>query len=230
MWWNNRQPFVPPAFLDRVRLRHAALRYAEHGWAVTPGACLAGHRFVCGRPGCPTTGCHPALEGWEESATTSVARVIAWWRDRPHTILLATGAAFDVLEVPAALGLRALSTARLHAGVAGPGRTDLSGPVAVTPTGRWMFLVRAGARRCGELDERLDVVHHGRGSWIPAAPSRMPEGRVRWAISPEQVGWRLPEAGPVQNMLLDALGALGRRKRPVRAAVPRQVSTARRAA
>jgi hypothetical protein len=227
MWWNN-QPFVPPTFVDRMRLRRAALRYIEHGWPVTPGACLAGDRFVCGRPGCHITGCHPALESWQDSASTDVAKVAVWWRQRPYTVLLATGIAFDVLEVPAALGLRTLGAARLHAGVPGPMRTTGAGPVAVTPTGRWMFLVQPGAALRPELENRLDVLHHGPGSWIPAVPNRMPEGTVRWAVPPEQTLWRLPRSLAVQDMLVDALGALGRQRRPI--AVPRQVSTTRRAA
>jgi hypothetical protein len=165
---------------------------------------------------------------WEESAGTDIARVAAWWRRRPHTVLLATGVAFDVLEVPASLGLRVLGAVRLQDGVGGPGRDDARGPVAVTPTGRWMFLVLPGAALRTELDNRLDVVRHGPGSWVPAAPTRMAEGPVRWAVAPEQTQWQLPTSQVVQEMLVDALGAVGRRARPV--SVPRQVSTSRRAA
>jgi hypothetical protein len=241
MWWKNRPALVPPAFVDRVRLRRAALRYVDRGWSVTPGACLAGSRFVCGRPGCPITSCHPALDDWQEAAGTDIARVAAWWHRRPHTVLLTTGGAFDVLEVPAALGLRVTAAAELRAAMIGRpdggepadgSRGDAAdsgrGPVAVTPTGRWMFFVRPGAPLCTELDNRVDVVLHGPGSWIPAAPSRMPEGPVRWAVAPEQTRWIIPASETVQGMLVDALGALGRRTRTV--AVPRQVSTSRRAA
>jgi hypothetical protein len=92
-----------------------------------------------------------------------------------------------------------------------------------------MFLVRPGAPLRSELDERLDVVRHGRGSWIPAAPSRTAGGPVRWAVSPEQVQWRLPDPEPVQHMLADALPGTARRRTPA-VTVPRQMSTARRAA
>lgn len=227
MRWNARPPFARPDFVDRVRLRRAALRFAEHGWAVTPGARLSGTRFVCGRAGCPTVGCHPALECWEGEASADVARVAGWWRSQPHAVLLVTGRTFDVLEVPAHLGLRALGAARLHAGVVGPGRGQVRGPVAVTPAGRWMFFVRPGDPLRPELDECLDVIRHGTGSWVPAAPSRLPEGRVRWAVAPEETQWQLPDSYAVQAMMVDALGTLGRR---VPAALPRQVSTARRAA
>lgn len=211
-----------------MRLRRAALRYASHGWAVTPGARLDGERFSCGRPGCPIMRCHPALESWEDDASADLTRVGEWWRREAYTVLLATGGAFDALEVPAAIGLRVLGAVRLHTGVLG---TSPAGPVAVTPAGRWMFFVRPGEQLRPELAASLDVLRHGRGSWIPAAPSRTPEGPVRWAVAPEQTGWRLPPSATVQAMLLDALDALGRRpQRTVTLSVPRQVSTARRAA
>jgi hypothetical protein len=176
---SNGRPFGPVVLLDRLRLRSAALRYARHGWAVTPGACLDGARFACGLPGCPIKGCHPEIESWEDHASTDAHRVQTWWRHRPHAVLLATGRRFDAIEVPAA------------------------------------------------LRHRLDVVRHGRGSWIPAAPSRMPDGPVRWAVPPDRAQWALPASGPVQAMLIDVLGSLNHH--PI-VAVPRQMSTARRAA
>ncbi|GIE84690.1 bifunctional DNA primase/polymerase [Actinoplanes regularis] len=217
MQWTNRQPFVPPSLLDRLdrtRLRRAAQTYAGHGWAVAPGAFLDGSRFACGRPGCPITGNHPAVDSLAESATTDPGRVAGWWRRRPHNVLLTTGDAFDVLEVPAVLGRPA---ADLGAGVAGP--------VAVTAAGRWMFLVRPGCPLRAELDLRLDVVRHGLNSWIPAPPSRTIEGPVRWVITPTQVDWTLPDPERVQEMLARSV-----RRAPRTPIVPRQLSTARRAA
>ena len=134
MQWSHRQPFGRPAVLDRLVLRRAALRYAAHGWAVTPGACFTGHRFACHRPGCPITGCHPAIDSWADDAATDPARVAGWWRDRPYTVLLATGSAFDVLEVPAALGLRVLGATRLHAGLLGP--DNVNSPASAPETMR----------------------------------------------------------------------------------------------
>jgi hypothetical protein len=211
---SNGRPFGPLALLDRLRLRSAALRYAQHGWAVTPGACLDGARFACGRAGCPIMGCHPEIESWEDHASTDPARIRAWWRDRPHAVLLATGWRFDAIEVPAALARRALAA-------------GATGPVLATPSGRWTFLVRPGLPLRAELRHRLDVVRHGRGSWIPAAPSRMPDGPVQWTVPPDAVQWRLPTSASVQAKLIEALGS------PVHhpvVAVPRQMSTARRAA
>ncbi|BCJ45126.1 hypothetical protein GCM10010168_69270 [Actinoplanes ianthinogenes] len=222
MQWTNRQPFVrqpfvPPSLLDRldrVRLRRAAQAFAGHGWAVAPGAVLTGPRFDCGRPGCPITGCHPAVDSLAESATTDPGRVAGWWRHRPHNVLLTTGDAFDVLEVPAALGRPVADRP-----------DDTAGPVAVTAAGRWMFLVRPGCPLRAELDLRQDVIRHGQGSWIPAPPSRLVEGPVRWVIAPGQVGWALPDPERVQEMLAATVSrATGK---PL---VPRQLSTLRRAA
>ncbi|MFV2019946.1 bifunctional DNA primase/polymerase [Micromonospora sp. LOL_023] len=197
-----RHGALPP--LLRLRLRRGALRYAEHSWPVTPGAYLLQGRFRCDRPGCPTISCHPALQDWERDASDRLEQVQLWWRRQPHAVLLATGYAFDVLEVPARLGLRALCTLRLRGAAAAPGAGQLRGPVAVTPTGRWMFLVRPGDALRPELADSLDVLQHGRGSWIPAPPTVLPEGPVRWAVSPEQIRWQLPHSYAVQRLILDA--------------------------
>lgn len=208
MWGRTRPPFGHLTALDRVRLRSVALRYAARGWPVTPGAALARHRFVCGRAGCRTTGCHPAMENWEEAATADPARVATWWRVRPHAVLLATGHAFDVLEVPAPLGQHLLDAARPGSGATRPRRDPVRGPVAAVPGGRWMFLVRPGEPLRPELDQSRYVVCHSIGSWIPAPPTRLPEGVVRWVISPEECRWLLPDPHQVQARVLDAGYAL----------------------
>ena len=116
-------------------------------------------------------------------------------------MLLATGRAFDVLEVPAFLG-------------AGAGRGPGRGPVAVTGAGRWMFLVRPAAPLRPELSARPDVVLHGAGSWIPAPPTVTTEGRVRWLVDPEEVHWQMPDAAVVQAKLARALPAPAPRPLP----------------
>lgn len=188
--------------LRRRRLRRAALRLAAGGWPVTPGACLRANRFDCGRTGCPTTACHPVLDGWEQAASQDPARIMEWWRYAPHSILLATGGTFDVLEVSASLGTLVVGSRHWR----GPVR----GPVAATPTGRWMFLVRPGQRLCGQLAGQLSVVRHARGSWVPAPPTRLAEGPVRWTVSPSVVRWRLPDGEQVQRLLTELLPATPR--------------------
>ncbi|NJP32976.1 bifunctional DNA primase/polymerase [Micromonospora thermarum] len=204
MWGNVAPRVVQLSPLERVRLRRVAVRYALHGWEVTPGACLARSRFVCGRAGCPTVGCHPALEDWEHAASADPARVATWWRTRPHGVLLPTGRAFDVLEVPAHLGRQVLAAMENH-----PAGLAVRGPVLATPTGRWMFLVRPGDPLRPELDHCFHVVRHGPGSWIPAPPTRLPEGTVRWVVAPERARWQLPDSYLLQNTLIGELQASG---------------------
>jgi hypothetical protein len=127
-------------------------------------------------------------------------------------VLVSTGSTLDAIEVPPGLG-------------AAVRKRDPDGPVAVTAAGRAIFLVRPGSPLRPELERRLDVVRHGPGSWVAVAPSRLPEGTMRWAIAPARIGWRLPAADDVQRLLVDALDS-----RPViRPSVPRQLSTSRRA-
>ena len=183
--------------LRQGRLRRVAVRYAEHGWDVVPGAVRCGDRFRCVSQ-CPTTACHPDWTSWELTATRDPEWVWALWAFRPRAILLATGRRFDVLEVPAYLG-------------AGMARGAVRGPVAVTGAGRWMFLVRPRAALCRDLADRPDVVLHGKGSWIPAPPTLTLEGRVRWLVHPEEVSWQLPDAHVVQAQLTRALPAPARR-------------------
>lgn len=180
--------------LDRPRLGRAATRYATKGWDVVPGALFAGARFRCDDPGCMTVGCHPASALWQEMATHDPALVETWWRHTPYAVLLPTGRAFDVIEVPACLGLSARGLG-----------TRPPGPIAVAASGRWMFFVRRGDGLRPELACRMDIVLHGRGSWVPAPPTREPVGRARWEVSPVAVDWRLPRSYAVQELLLTAL-------------------------
>ena len=183
--------------IQRLLLRRAATRYARHGWDVIPGACLAGPRsarsgcFECEEPGCHAVACHPGVSDWEAAAAHDVPTVRDWWRRLPRAVLLATGRAFDAIEVPAALGRFAVSQVR--------------GPVAVGPSGRWLFLVRPGQSLRPELQGRVDVVLHGPGSWIAAPPTVLPGGRLRWEVPPQEHDWRLPDPYSVQAVLLTGL-------------------------
>nr|BFE65927.1 hypothetical protein GCM10020063_104530 [Dactylosporangium thailandense] len=194
-------------FWEHARLRKAATRYAEHGWPVRPGAYLVGRhagrhlrerRFDCGSPGCRTVACHPA----PHPLTFDTPAVRSLWREHPYTVLLPTGYAFDVLEVPGALGRAALL---------GDGFVAARGPVAVAPGDRWMFLVLPGHGVLPELSAHAGVVLHGQGSWIPAPPSAQFGGRVRWELTPETHHWRPAEPYAVQALMLDAMGAGPRR-------------------
>jgi hypothetical protein len=137
------------------------------------------------------------MDGWEQAASHDRGRVEDWWRYAPHSLLLATGVAFDVVEVPAPLGALVVGSPDWR----GPVR----GPVATTPTGRWMFLVAPAPLLLPDLASRLDVVRHSRGSWVPAPPTRLVEGAVRWIVPPAEVAWRLPDGYEAQRLLADAL-------------------------
>jgi hypothetical protein len=186
------------ARIRRLRLRHAALVYARHGWKVLAGSRLCGDRFKCS-PGCRTVACHPVDyhptdDRWD-NATVDADAITQSWRRSPHSVLLTTGDAFDVVEVPAYIGALA--------------EDALRGPVVVTPTGQWMYLVRPGQPLHPELAQHHDVVLHNAGSWIPAPPMRSPEGPIRWALSPYETDWRLPDAREVQSALVATLPWLG---------------------
>lgn len=183
MWAPLRQNLL------RIKLRHAAQAFADQGWAVTPGGYFNGQRMACDRPTCWATSCHPLLPDWE----VTTALVGQWWDDKPHSVLLPTGRTFDAIEVPALVGCS---------------MRGIGGPIMITPQGHWIFLVRPGAPLREELKEREDLVHHGLGSWIPAPPTVLPEGPLRWHLSPRQVGWQLPDSGEAQRALLSALVAL----------------------
>jgi hypothetical protein len=71
-----------------------------------------------------------------------------------------------------------------------------------------MFLVRPGQQLLPELAGRLEVVRHGRGSWVPAPPTRLVDGPVRWSVPPARVDWRLPDGYQLQRLLADSLPGL----------------------
>jgi Bifunctional DNA primase/polymerase, N-terminal len=177
---------------QRGVLRRAAQGYANREWRVVPGAFLIGDRYVCG-PLCPTVSCHPAVDQWENLASSDLSDVDGWWADVPYSVLLATGHLFDVIETPSRMGIPAIWK-------------GMVGPVAVTPAGRWMFFVEPGDGLRPEFAAHLDVVMHGHGSWVPAPPTRTPLGRIRWAVAPTDTGWRLPDPYAVQDALLTAPG------------------------
>src|SRR5499433_2216345 len=140
---------------DAGRQAAAAAEYAQLGWPVCPGAVRlhagssrnrvpalaargrprgSGRACSCDRIGCPAPGAHPISAAWQVEATTDATVVEAMWAARPDAnVILATGRVFDVLDVPAPLGLTALN---LMAGAdIGPG------PVALSAGDRALFFV-----------------------------------------------------------------------------------------
>ena len=98
----------------------AAVSYAAMGWPVCAGAyppparthrgAGAARGCSCDRIGCPAPGAHPISAAWQVEATTDPAVADAMWAARPDAnVILATGRVFDVLDVPAPLGLTDLN-------------------------------------------------------------------------------------------------------------------------
>ena len=127
------------------RTGDAAARYAALGWPVCLGAYQPGQADLpagflrscsCDRLGCPSPGSHPMSPAWQNVASADPELVARWWATTPAAnVILATGRVFDVLDVPAAVGLLALNTME-RAGVR-------PGPVAISPGSRAHFSVRS---------------------------------------------------------------------------------------
>jgi hypothetical protein len=173
------------------------------GLPVVPGAwwSAAERRFECDLSGCARTGPHPAVrtdppgelpdvgEGLSAHAIRRPEAVAARWCQQPYAVLVPTGEACDVVDVPARLG-RTLA-ARLDVGSG-------LGPVIAAGT-RWFFLTAPG----GQLSSLGgDVLVHGHGSWIMLPPSLGPGGeRAGWLARPAGADWALPSRDGVIAVL-----------------------------
>ncbi|MBB1256147.1 bifunctional DNA primase/polymerase [Streptomyces alkaliterrae] len=183
------------------------------GWDVVPGARRGRDGCSCGAGGCPAPGAHPLDASVEITAGTTVESATRLWDDMPPaTLLLPTGRSFDVLDVPAAAGRRAL--VRLE-------RMGLPlGPVALAPHGRAWFFVAPGAAaelpdllyRMGWEGIRLDLRCRGRGDHITAPPSDFAGlGPVGWLRPPTlECAGRPPQA----RLLLGTLAYVCHRSVP----------------
>ncbi|MFI9364738.1 bifunctional DNA primase/polymerase [Kitasatospora sp. NPDC053057] len=189
----------------KVTASQAAAEYTGRwGWAVatgTPGTgATAPTRCPCGSHRCAAPGLHPA-PGTADRTTAGAE----------GSVLLPTGRAFDVLDVPEQAGLQALvRLERMGTQV---------GPVLAPPTGRMQFLVAAGtARRLPDLlyrmgwdDAALDLACHGEGSYVAAPPTVLGElGPVRWLRRPTRDNAGCP---PEARLLLGTLAYACHRSR-----------------
>ncbi len=76
----------------------AALRYAEHGWAVIPVHHPHGGGCSCGRGGCTSVGKHPRTSSGLNDATRDPGAISRWWTRWPNAnIAVATGPASGLL-------------------------------------------------------------------------------------------------------------------------------------
>ncbi|MGW6461059.1 bifunctional DNA primase/polymerase [Streptomyces sp. NPDC055078] len=156
------------------------------GWAVLPGARAAAGACSCGRADCAAPGAHPLPFAAEIPVGATLDEVTEAWAQVPGAaVLLPVGRAFDILDVAAPAGRRAL--VRLE-------RMGLPlGPVTATPDGRCQFFVAPGAAddlptllyRMGWDDADLDLRCLGPGDHITAPPSDLGGlGPVDWLRPP----------------------------------------------
>jgi Bifunctional DNA primase/polymerase, N-terminal len=199
-------------------LSAAALSYAQLGWPVCAGARLrdqahhgaGGRACSCDRIGCPAPGAHPLSPAWQREASADPGTVRRRWQEYPAaSVLLVTGRAFDVLDVPAPAGSAALAALQ-HAGTR-------PGPVALGSGDRMLFFVTSRTALAGDdewwschLDCEPETVPavsglrwHCRDSYVLAPPSPAACGpAARWLVPPDAAG--LPDALRLLEYLADA--------------------------
>jgi len=203
-------------FGARRRTRGTAFQAAAEytgrwGWSVAAGSGRSPADGLCGCAAvhCAAPGLHAEV-GPESGVGTSAPQLREHWAaDAP--VLLPTGRAFDVLDVPAQPGLQALvRLERMGTQV---------GPVMALPTGRLLFFVAAGtAQRLPELlyrmgwdDAALDLACHGEGSYVAAPPTVLGGlGPVRWLRRPCRESAGCP---PEARLLLGTLAYACHRSR-----------------
>jgi hypothetical protein len=183
-----------------VAMRDAALGYASRGIPVLPlhhplshhgdlqpvgGRHLAASVLPvscsCRDPSCGQVGKHPLgglVPHGVKDATTNRARVLAWWTRHPQAnIGLATGHAFDVLDVDGPAGAQAIQELTAAHGL------HSSGPLVRTGGGGWHFYL--APTDLGNVHPRgLEHVDwRGRGGYVVAPPSRHASGHpYQWLL------------------------------------------------
>jgi hypothetical protein len=215
----------------RWQLRDAALGYASRGIPVLPLHYLLPHRSglqpvpgdhhsavgragcSCRDPGCGQVGKHPLgslVPHGVKDATSNRARILAWWTRHPQAnIGLATGHAFDVLDVDGPAGAQAIRELAATHGF------QSSGPLVRTGGGGWhSYLAPTGLGNVRPAGlEHVDW--RGRGGYVVAPPSRHASGHpYRWVAGRDL---NLPVA-EVPSVLLERL----ERRPPLRPAGPLQ--------
>jgi hypothetical protein len=201
------------------RVADAAVRYAAMGWPVCLGAfqpsraaraAEALRACSCDRIGCPAPGAHPLSPAWQNLASSDPGLVARWWLSSPEAgIILPTGHIFDVLDVPAQVGLTAL--ARIERSGRRPG------PVALSSGDRAYFFVRSRGAPADESEwwpchldcepqkvaEVTGLRWHCRDSFVLAPPSRASGSEPgRWIRQP--ASYDLPDSLWVLEALADA--------------------------
>jgi Bifunctional DNA primase/polymerase, N-terminal len=209
------------------RLRDAAVGYAARGIPVLPLHYPLSHRndlqpvggnrqpavgvgCSCRDPGCGQPAKHPLgslVPRGVKDATTNRARILAWWTRHPQAnIGLATGHAFDVLDVDGPAGAQAIRE------LAATHDLQSSGPLVRTGGGGWHFYLTPTGLGNASPQGLEHVDWRGRGGYVVAPPSRHASGHLyQWAA-----GRDLDTApGPVPAVLWERLKPR-QRQRPTR--------------
>jgi hypothetical protein len=134
----------------------------------------------CRDPDCGQLGKHPLgslVPHGVTDATCNRARILAWWTRHPQAnIGLATGYAFDVLDVDGPDGAQAIRTLAATHGL------HSAGPLVRTGGGGWhYYLAPTGLGNASPAGlEHVDW--RGRGGYVVAPPSRHASGHpYQWA-------------------------------------------------
>jgi hypothetical protein len=126
-----------------------------------------------------------------KDATCNRARVMAWWTRQPQAnIGLATGHAFDVLDVDGPSGARAIRTLAAENGL------HSSGPLVRTGGGGWhYYLAPTGLGNASPAGlEHVDW--RGRGGYVVAPPSRHASGHPYQWVPGRDLDTPLAEVPP----------------------------------
>jgi hypothetical protein len=201
------------------QLRDAALGYASRGIPVLPlhyplphrsdlqpvtddrqlPSPAVGTRCSCRDPGCSQVGKHPLgslVPHGVNDATTNRARIAAWWTQHPHAnIGLATGHAFDVLDIDGPTGAKTIRA------FAGDHHLKSSGPLVRTGRG-WHYYLRPTGLGNARPAGLAHVDWRGQGGYVVAPPSRHAAGQpYQWIVGRDLD----TPPGPVPEVLLERL-------------------------
>lgn len=185
----------------------AALRLADLGFAVVPGATITGAGDCsCGNAACRAPGRHPVDPAWLLHASTDPARILGQWERRPGANLVAPVLGpFHIVDTPAPIGELVVDWLG--------GRSGFAGPVIVTPERRYHFCSPAGVAvelgvmldRRGYAPAKADLRVHREGSYVLLPPSTLgPVAAYRWQLRPRTHVRDLPGPAMLVRLIAEA--------------------------
>lgn len=178
-----------------AELRDAATEYVEHGWPVQPGTYqVDGSRRWHGR--IHADGLEPIEQPWTRAGITDVDVAKDMWTQHPYSILMACGQIADAIEIPATLGARITQPLRA-AGCLPPAIASLFGT--------WLLLASPGEPVRLELAQHPGIGVLRAGTWIALPPTAHGHLSYRWRMHPRAVGWSVPSALAIQQVLVEAV-------------------------